>query len=89
MKILIEEHTEICKEGGLVHYQVKYKWGWWSPWQYVKRNYSHADPDIKKFISKEDAVEAARVLRENHEGPKVTIRDLSEHGNPIIKHPGI
>lgn len=85
MEIVIEEHTQKYKEGTAIHYQVKYKLHWWSLWRYLKRHYSHADPEIEKFYLRDDAVQAAWDLRAKLEKPKITVRDLNENGEPLFK----
>ncbi|QPI18248.1 hypothetical protein POP15_200 [Pectobacterium phage POP15] len=89
MEILIEEHTEECRTGVLVHYRVKFKRRWWSPWRYLEKHYDHGDPDIEKFYLKDDAVKAAWDLKDRLEKPKVTIRDLDVNGKSLFKYEGV
>lgn len=89
MKILIEEHTQeyVLQADGEKRiekfYRVRYKLGWWWPWRYVQRQYSHSDPEVKDFKTEAEAVRVAQALRMEHQGPKHTVQLLDENGGKI------
>lgn len=93
MKIVIEAHQEVYeieldKHQSTIYYRVRYKRRWWSPWRYLQKNFQHADPEVKNFSSKEEAVSAARSLRQEYDGPQHTVYLLDEYGDPSNKYSG-
>lgn len=94
MKIVIEGHEEkhqIDPNTTRVdrYFRVRYKYRWWTPWRYIERQYAHSDPETKDFSTKEEAVSAARSLRQEYVGPKHTVNLLDEDGESLYKYGGL
>lgn len=89
MKIVIEKHTVYKDNVAHVHYRVKHKAKWYTPWRYVMHIYTHADPDIEEFASISEAKKIAQKIRAEYCFPRNTVQLLDEEGNPIeIPHGG-
>lgn len=93
MKIVIEEHAEeyqieVDRLQSTTYYRVRYKLAWYSPWRYLQKNYQHADPEVKNFSAKFEAVAAAKSLRQEYNGPKHTVTLLNEDGGPLHIYQG-
>lgn len=93
MKIVIEEHEEQYQETLDTlrvdqYFRVRYKYGWWTPWRYVQRQFAHSDPETRDFKNKAEAVAAAHSLRQQFLGPKHTVKLLDEDGESLFKYSG-
>lgn len=84
MKIVIEQHT--CHTGmeERVFYCVRYKKKWSLLWRYVKHTFRDGKPETKEFCCLAEAKNVASSLRTMYSGPKHTVEELDERGNPLL-----
>lgn len=83
MKIVIEKHTTYKEDVAYVHYRVRHKLKWYTPWRYVMHMYTHADPDVEEFTSLAEAKKVAKRIRERYSCLRDTVQLLNEDGEPL------